>query len=735
MRRTHLLVTLGAFIFVTFNAKASDITVVRNRMSADYRDVRSPIEVSLTPADQLLSTLQANGSWSDINYSDLGGADWSPRQHLERLLAMSQAYNDPAHALYQNTSLRQGILSAYDRWFTGTPTSSNWWWNDIGGPRRLGRTMVLMNDHLSAAQRTSGLNYLQNGSISQTAQNLVWRADVTAMRGVIAQDNTLTNNAFSAAAGAINIATGTNEGIKADYSFHQHGAQLYNGGYGLFFSTETARLASQSRATAFAFSPAARNGLANYFLEGQQWMMRGNVLDYNVTGRNFTRKGYHERSMEMLNAVDYLLAAGTSRDAELQVFRNRIQAGSPNPADTLVGHKHFWKSDYSVHHRPEFFASLRMRSTRTLGSEVINGEGLQSFYLAEGAMFLYRTGMEYYEIMPVWNWRRLPGTTVEQRSNLPTRNSGDNEYGTTSFVGGVSDGNNGMSAMDYNRAGISGRKSWFFVGDRIIALGANLSAPTTNDPIFTTLNQELLDGTVTVSDQLGQRTITGTNALTGAKWVHHDGVGYIFLQSPSSVGVSATTQTGTWQSINSQYDNTPVQKDVFTTWIDHGSKPSGASYAYMIAPGINTSQTQALWSNPQISILRNDSSVQAIYDSLTSTAQAAFFTASSLNILPQLTVQTDRNLLLMLELNEDHYKLTLSNPLNQPVSGTILISEEFNGVGTWDPISAMSSIPYNLPSGEMAGSSVSYILPLIPEPTLIVPFAMATTGWVLRRRR
>ncbi|GIW76111.1 MAG: hypothetical protein KatS3mg104_1174 [Phycisphaerae bacterium] len=98
MRRTHLLVTLGAFIFVTFNAKASDITVVRNRMSADYRDVRSPIEVSLTPADQLLSTLQANGSWSDINYSDLGGADWSPRQHLERLLAMSQAYNDPAHS-------------------------------------------------------------------------------------------------------------------------------------------------------------------------------------------------------------------------------------------------------------------------------------------------------------------------------------------------------------------------------------------------------------------------------------------------------------------------------------------------------------------------------------------------------------------------------------------------------------------------------------------------------------
>lgn len=726
-------VTLTTILLLNINLQASDIEIVKNRMINDFRGITNPIEVSTTPANQLLTTLQPDGTWSDINYSDPGGANWSPRQHLERLLAMSQAFTDPSHSLYQNTSLRQGILSAYNRWTSSTPTSSNWWWNDIGGPRRLGRVMLLMNDQLSNTQLSAGLSYLQNGSISQTGQNRVWRADVTAMRGVLAQNSTLTNTAFSEAAGVINIATGTDEGIKADYSFHQHGAQLYNGGYGLFFATDTARLASQSRGTVFAFSSTARNNLANYFLEGQQWMMRGNVIDYNVTGRNFTRKGNHERSVEMLTAVEHLLTAGTSRDAELQVFRNRIQAGSPNPADTLVGHKHFWKSDYTAHHRPEFFASLRMRSTRTLGSEQINNEGLQSYYMAEGAMLLYRSGMEYYDIMPVWNWRRLPGTTVEQRPTPPLRNSGENEYGATSFVGGVSNGSNGMSAMDYNRAGISGRRSWFFVGDRIIALGTNLSSPSTSNPIFTTLNQELLDGAVTVADLNGQRTISGVSNLNGARWVHHDNVGYIFLETPTNVGVSATTQSGTWQSINAQYDNTVVQKDVFTTWIDHGIRPSGASYAYMIAPGLSVSQTQATWANSRISILRNDSSVQAIYDDITSTAQAAFFAPSSLTIFPGLTVQSDRNLLLMLELNGDHYKLTLANPLNQSVSGTILISEQFDGVGTWNPSTGLSSISYSLPGGEMAGSSISYILPLVPEPAFL-PCCMAAAAISLLRR-
>jgi hypothetical protein len=94
-----------------------------------------------------------------------------------------------------------------------------------------------------------------------------------------------------------------------------------------------------------------------------------------------------------------------------------------------VGHRHFWKSDYSVLRRAasvtqplssSFMVSVRMVSSRTLNTECGNEEGKQGENLADGVTTVYVTGREFENIFPVWNWRLIPGTIeVRPLRHLP----------------------------------------------------------------------------------------------------------------------------------------------------------------------------------------------------------------------------------------------------------------------------------------------------------------------------
>ncbi|MEI7828222.1 MAG: polysaccharide lyase family 8 super-sandwich domain-containing protein [Prolixibacteraceae bacterium] len=49
------------------------------------------------------------------------------------------------------------------------------------------------------------------------------------------------------------------------------------------------------------------------------------------------------------------------------------------------------------------------------------------------------------------------------------------------FVGGVSDGHDGIAVMDYNRNGITAKKSWFNFNNRIICLGQGIYSSDVNN--------------------------------------------------------------------------------------------------------------------------------------------------------------------------------------------------------------------------------------------------------------
>ena len=109
----------------------------------------------------------------------------------------------------------------------------------------------------------------------------------------------------------------------------------------------------------------------------------------------------------------------------------------------------------------------------------------------------------------MWDWYRLPGTTTERGSySLKPLN---NQRGKTAFVGGASDGMNGVSSYQQNLLNVSANKSWLMFDNAEVALGnsINASAADAGNHVGTNLNQTSLNGPVTYSTAAGSTSTLG----------------------------------------------------------------------------------------------------------------------------------------------------------------------------------------------------------------------------------
>lgn len=699
-------------------AWADDLAIVRQRMIDDL--------LSSTPSASTVnnyrSDLATNGSWSDIDYASTSKVGWEPLTHLTRLTAMAEAYSSSSHSLYQNAGLRTDILKAYNYWIARDPQSANWFYNELSAPQELGNAMVLINGILSSSQRSAGLDVLErayksrNDTSTNTGMNRVERALAGIARGIVAGSNSIAADAFAAIGDTLVISSG--EGIKRDGSFHQHGKQLYNSGYGSEFVTGSVKALELNAGTGFAFSDAKQHVLVDHLLDGTQWMIRGEVIDYTASGRNITRKGQDDNASALAGQLKTILGAVDGyRSDEIQAFRSRVQSadasGSTDPSLVLVGNKQFWQSDFMAHHRANFYASVKTSSTRTVQPETGNNEGLKSLYLGDGVNLIMRTGNEYDNIMPVWNWRRLPGTTVEQDSRSLEQSVDFGVAGTSSYAGGVSDGTYGASAFHYDRFNVEAKKSWFFFDDEFVALGAAINAPDSVHNVNTTLNQALLKGTVSykTNASLDRKTIALGDTITpsGLQWVFHDGVGYFFPTPADNAVLRAITQTGTWEAINERYDDTSVGKDVFTLYLNHGNEFTDGSYNYIVVPGLTVGQMDGYMAENPIDVLRNTASVQAIHQSKLDVTQAVFYSVASLSLGDGQSFAVSDPSTVIMRRPDDTLQFTASSPESKSPNLSIdLTAIKFatDGSSWMDGFSKSSTLVLGLPDDDRAGASV-----------------------------
>ena len=87
------------------------------------------------------------------------------------------------------------------------------------------------------------------------------------------------------AAIASTIPISADEGIQRDFSFYQHGVQLYSGGYGSGYASDAASVAANLRGTSHGFTAGQLEILGTYLLQGERWMIRGATFDHSARGR------------------------------------------------------------------------------------------------------------------------------------------------------------------------------------------------------------------------------------------------------------------------------------------------------------------------------------------------------------------------------------------------------------------------------------------------------------------
>lgn len=673
---------------------AGDLDTIKGRLLERVQGGSEPVDVGA-----LAGTLNPDGSWPDIDYADQERTYWRAGQHLNRMQVLASAYRrgatDPE---LSRDTLAAALCRALDFWYVRDPQNPNWWWNVIGTPQSLYRTLLMAEPALDAERIAKGCRIVERAKLGMTGQNLVWVAECTIARGCLQKDAELVGRAFAAIAGEIRVTT--KEGIQPDFSFHQHGEQLYSGGYGRGFSVDAPRFAALAQGTGFAFSEEKVDILVRYLLDGQQWMVWNQVFDYSAVGRELARvSGANSRGLE--GACDDLATLGHARTPELQAFAGRLRQGL-DVVPALVGNRHFWRSEYTAHHRPGYFASVRVASKRLHLSETCNDENLRGEHLSDGVNFLYRTGEEYRCMMPVWDWRKLPGITAEQNPSPPRPGGG---RGERSFAGGLSDGRYGLAVMDFRKGGLAARKAWFFFDDEYVCLGAGIRS-SSDHPVVTTLNQCLIQSDVFVSDSQGIRRLArGEHRLNKVLWVYHANTAYI-LPAPGPLTVRCDTQTGTWKSISGPLGEMPVSTDVFSAWIDHGKKVGNGSYAYVVAPTLPAARTAAYAAALPVVVLANRENLQAVVHPGLRRAQMVFYEPGYCELPAFGMVSVDQSCALQVAWTDRGVQLAVSNP--EHTGKEVLVSL----FGVWRGPGARKEggdtlVTVNLPGDpEKAGSTV-----------------------------
>lgn len=631
-----------------------------------------------------LKNLNADGSWTDINYTDV---QYAP---LKRIKDMATAYIRPANEWYNNAALHGSIVKALQSWLDKNPKNKNWWYNDIFYPQAIGQTLILMRNakvqvpvSLEQALILRMIRRLKTGdgaNTSDEALHYLYRACLTRNKATL---DSAAKYLFEPIA-----VTDGKEGVQVDGSYYQHGKQQAIASYGRVFAGNSVNAAFYLRETAYALPKEQLAILVSYLKNTFLQTIRGSFYDFNVRGRGISRKDSLSSGMggmiEKIKSFDPENA--TYWDASAQRTSNK----KPANYGIRSNHAQFWKSNYTLHVRPSYTFSVQTSSVRTLRTERGNNENILGKFLPDGATNIQRTGSEYANLMPVWEWDKIPGTT--------SRDYPDDEGatirkdwgipGTTKFSGGVSDGVYGLSCYDLNYDSVEARKGWFFFDKEVVCLGAGITSEA-KESITTTINQAWSKGDVISSS--GEKNETGI-------WTVHDSVGYIFPEG-GRVGISNTEQSGSWYRINQFQDKALLKHNVFKMWINHGNAPKNASYRYIVIPAITVAGIKK-YDRTVIQILKNTAELQAVKHTGLNMLQAVFYEPGTL-VYDGGSITVDKPCALYIkDLNSKTPVLYIADPAQENQS----IQVQFKPSGSTTP----QNITCNLPTGAFAGATASF---------------------------
>lgn len=572
------------------------------RKIADEKDIRSSLAV-----------LQEDGSFAGIDYGSMNRSAWAPARHLKNAYEWALAWARPGQKFYRSGELAVAIRSAVRYWVKHRPQSDNWWFNDIFVPEKMSQILLLACPVFSAEEFSAALEVCRQAAFLPrfVGHNLLYVAKNIFNRAVLERNPVALQAAIRTLSAGLCFAepapqdnTADFGGLRADGCYQQHGFQVQFGNYGVAFFQDAAYWANMWKGTRYALNEEQWDLLRYVAFDGFRWVLWKGNMDLLAIGRQLGRNAAVIKGKMALRTFE---ALGHSDPRGAERYRIVVEE-NVSGKNQLTGNRYFWNSGYMTHRRGLWCASVRMNSCRvTPVEDGINWDNALGRYFSEGVCLIYRTGREYENITPCWDWTRLPGTTLPAS---PIRTSEESEKiglrcgtrpprwtfsrswrlkGESIFTGGVSDGIHGIAAHVQNIDGVRAKKAYFFDTDAIYELGAAIESESPY-PVATTVNTVLRRGAVRQGDG----------------WVHHDDIGY----RGRGWRIVTGKRAGDWRYLEGGLlEAMPVRCDLFSLVVEHGTKISGGTYEFVILPGMTAGETAA-WNRSYL--LTNNENLQAV---------------------------------------------------------------------------------------------------------------------------
>lgn len=598
-------------------ANMGQLRKVKQRMLRHYEGGK-PGDATV---EEILSRMEADGSFSDVDYTDEtfnSGGKKTP--HLVDLAKLARAYATTPGTYYKSRELYDAVARSLDYWITLNLKDKNWWHRIIGWPKNLIPTLVLMGDDMKRYDKELYARLIDYMTYSwsipkQRAQDGANGTDicqVTFTAAVFSDNAELLGDVIDKVNSLIKIAEGDREeGIQPDFSFTQHngsGRQLYLATYGREYVEGILFFMNFVNGTDFWLAPEKVDIFERLFLDGLAWTWYGGEIDVNQYGRGLLRSS---TAPSYLDCTQRLAAFGTPRSEELKRMITFLKGGQE-----LNGNRMYPRADYMIHRPAGAMISTRMTSTRTVGNEAGNSEGMLNYHMGDGANYVKVHGDEYNPIFAGWNWKRIPGTTVmADDREMPAPMWGEKGQGGSAYAGGASDGTSGLCAFIYAKDSLRAHKGWFYFDRYYVALGAGIASERTDAPAVTTVNQTRLSGKVLAGSG---ESLAELGAASFDRLWHYD-TGYRFEPGTTA---AAITFRGDYPE---KYEGR--KSDILLLTVDHGTAPQGASYAYAVYPAVSQSAFAAC--GGEYRILANTASVQAVQDVATGKTMVAFYEPGS----------------------------------------------------------------------------------------------------------
>ncbi|MGW4550803.1 polysaccharide lyase 8 family protein [Streptomyces violaceorubidus] len=574
-----------------------------------------------------------------------------------RLWTMTEAYVQRGTGSTGDPALLADILRGLDHlsatvYNPATTRYGNWWEWQIGSPRLLMDITAALYDHLGAdrvAAACAAVDHFVPDTMlgdytgTSTGANRVDLCRSVALRGVLGRAPAKLALARDALSPVFPYVT-EGDGLHADGSFVQHTWVAYSGTYGQVMLDGLGRLFTLLAGSEWEVTDPARQIVLDSVEHAYAPLIHDGLVMDTVNGRAISRgyltsddlhvmRGDHFHGQQIIAAMAVL--AGGASEAERERWHARIKgwierdtvtplltapqfpvadlarlhaiADAPGEAaPEPVGHHLFAAMDRAVHRRPAFTAGLAMASDRIAHYECGNGENPRGWHTGAGMLTWWANGTasdQYTDwFWPTVDWYRLPGTTVSTK-RLPDRAGG--EWGAprpdVRRVGGTTDGEYAAVGQHLKGLGstLEARKSWFFLDDAVVCLGAGITCAD-GVPVETVVdNRNLGEG-------------GGQVLARGRHWAHLEGHGG-WIVPGGGLRTLREDRTGAWSDINTTSTTERRTRRWQTLWLDHGTDPADASYVYTVLPGASRAAVARRAADPhRFTVLANDARRQAV---------------------------------------------------------------------------------------------------------------------------